>query len=120
MDGWPERSSPCLRPRSLPLLSPNGRIEQQFGLCRQATSRGTAAESAAKGVRTIDTVLLRKPPIQTGVHPTTVRADLRRRGYEIHRVRTVASQWAHALSRPDADRWLRERLEMTLTRRAAS
>ena len=68
----------------------------------------------------MDYVLLRKLAVQIGIHPTTVRADLRRRGYEIHRIRTVASQWAHALSRPDADRWMRERLEMTLTRRAAS
>ena len=62
----------------------------------------------------MDFVTLRKLAAQIGRH----RADLRHRGYEI---RTVASQWAHALSRQDADRWLREReLEMTVGRRAAS
>ena len=69
----------------------------------------------------MDYVLLRKLAAQIGRHHTAVRADLRRRGYEICEIRTVASQWAHALSRQDADRWLREReLEMTVTRRVAS
>ena len=66
----------------------------------------------------MDFVTLRKLAAQIGRHHTAVRADLRRRGYEI---RTVASQWAHALSRQDADKWLREReREMTVTRRVAS
>jgi IS30 family transposase len=66
----------------------------------------------------MDFVTLRKLAAQIGRHHTAVRADLRRRGYEI---RTVASQWAHALSRQDADKWLREReLEMTVARRVAS
>ena len=69
----------------------------------------------------MDYVLLRKLAARIGRHHTTVRADLRRRGYEIREIRTVASQWAHALSRQDADRWLRQReLEMTVARRAAS
>lgn len=66
-------------------------------------------------------VLLCKLAAQIGRHHTAVRADLRRRGYEIREIRTVASQWAHALSRQDADKWLREReLEMAVTRRVAS
>ena len=69
----------------------------------------------------MDFVRLRKLAAPIGRHHTAVRADLRRRGYEICEIRTVASQWAHALSRQDADRWLREReLEMTVARRAAS
>ena len=47
----------------------------------------------------MDYVLLRKLAAQIGRHHTAVRADLRRRGYEIREIRTVASQWAHALSR---------------------
>jgi IS30 family transposase len=66
-------------------------------------------------------VTLRKLAAQIGRHHTAVRADLRRRGYEIREIRTVASQWAHALSRKDADKWLRERqLEMTVARKVAS
>ena len=69
----------------------------------------------------MDYVTLRKLAAQIGRHQTAVRADLRRRGYEIPEIRTVASQWAHALSRQDADSWLHEReLEMTAGRRAAS
>jgi IS30 family transposase len=69
----------------------------------------------------MDFVTLRKLAAQIGRHHTAVRADLRRRGYEIREIRTVASQWAHALSRQDADKWLRQReLEMTVTRRVAS
>jgi IS30 family transposase len=68
----------------------------------------------------MDFVKLRKLAAQIGRHHTAVRADLRRRGYEICEIRTVASQSAHALSRQDADRWLREReLEMTVARRVA-
>ena len=68
----------------------------------------------------MDFVTLRKLAAKIG-RPTHLRADLRRRGYEIREIRTVASQWAHALSRQDADRWLREReLEMTVPRRVAS
>jgi len=48
----------------------------------------------------MDFVTLRKLAAQIGRHHTAVRADLRRRGYEIREIRTVASQWAHALSRP--------------------
>lgn len=66
----------------------------------------------------MDFVTLRKLAAQIGRHHTAVRADLRRRSYEI---RTVVNQWAHALSREDADRWLRERqLEMTVARKVAS
>jgi IS30 family transposase len=69
----------------------------------------------------MDFVTLRKLAAQIGRHHTAVRADLRRRGYEIREIRTVANQWAHALARQDADKWLREReLEMTVTRRVAS
>jgi IS30 family transposase len=69
----------------------------------------------------MDYILLRKLAAQIGRHHTAVRADLRRRGYEIREIRTVANQWAHALARRDADKWLREReLEMTVTRRVAS
>jgi hypothetical protein len=69
----------------------------------------------------MDCILLRKLAAQIGRHHTAVRADLRRRGYEIREIRTVANQWAHALARQDADKWLREReLEMTVTRRVAS
>ena len=69
----------------------------------------------------MDYILLRKLAAQIGRHHTAVRADLRRRGYEIREIRTVASQWAHALARRDADKRLREReLEMTVTRRVAS
>ena len=69
----------------------------------------------------MDFVTLRKLAAQIGRHHTAARTDLRRRGYEVREIRTVASQWAHALSRQDADRWLRERqLEMTVARRAAS
>ena len=69
----------------------------------------------------MDFVTLRKLAAQIGRHHTAVRADLRRRGYEIREIRTVASQWAHAPSRQDADKWLRERqLEMTVARRVAS
>ena len=69
----------------------------------------------------MDFVTLRKLAVEIGRHHTAVRADLRRRGYEIRRIRTVASQWAHALSRQDADKWLRERqLEMTVARKVAS
>ena len=67
----------------------------------------------------MDFVTLRKLAAQIGRHHTAVRADLRRRGYEIRE--TVANQWAHALSRQDADKWLREReLEMTVARKVAS
>jgi hypothetical protein len=52
---------------------------------------------------------------------TLRKFDLRRRGYGIHEIRNVASQWAHALSRQDANKWLHEReLEMTVARRVAS
>ena len=52
----------------------------------------------------MDFVTLRKLAAQIGRHHTAVRADLKRRGYEIREIRTVASQWAHALSRQDADK----------------
>jgi hypothetical protein len=69
----------------------------------------------------MDYVLLRKLAAPIGRHHTAVRADLRRRGYEIREIRTVANQWAQALSRQDADKWLHERqLEMTVARRVAS
>ena len=69
----------------------------------------------------MDFVTLRKLAAQIGRLHTAVRADLQRRGYEIHEIRTVARQWAHALSRQDADKWMRERqLEMTVARRVAS
>ena len=42
----------------------------------------------------MDFVTLRKLAAQIGRHHTAVRADLRRRGYEIREIRTVASQWA--------------------------
>ena len=54
----------------------------------------------------MDFVTLRKLAAQIGRHHTAVRADLPRRGYEIHEIRTVASQWSHALSRQDADKWM--------------
>jgi hypothetical protein len=55
-------------------------------------------------------VLITDLAVSLGLHKTSVVRDLRKRGYAVGDTRTGSGQWAAALPKDAADRYVAERL----------